>query len=273
MIAPSDSMRMSVVKCTTPHPVLYSLAAAALVVGASLLTPALAQAQAPEGEEEYLKKSPLEEGGAVVRRKLLFRSTRFEAAPLVGFTLADPFSRNILVGANLSFHLTNSFGIGVTGGFGVANLPTDLRTNIQEQVPEDQRQDIAFSNINWLASVEGSYVPIFGKMSIMDGAILNYDLHLIFGVGFVGQGADPGVENGQPLDALENIEGGTVAPMVGFGGRFYVNDFISINVELRDYIYSSVLISAGDNDPELRNNLMLSAGASFFLPTAVKVSR
>lgn len=245
----------------------HSIIALASVVAVSLpifAAPSRAWAEDPE----YLKPSPLEQGGAVVRRKLLFRSTRFEAAPLVGFTLADPFNRNVIAGANLSFHLTNEFGIGGTFGFGVAQLQTDLRKNLGEAVPEDTFDDLAFSQINWLASVEASYVPIFGKLSIMNGVIVNYNLHFIGGVGFVGQGAE-----GSNPAAVANIEGGTVAPLVGFGGRFYLNDFISFNTEVRDYIFGSALVSRGNTDTELQNNLMLSVGASFFFPTAVKVSR
>ena len=248
------------------------IALAVVTLGGVLLTPGVAAAQEEAANGEYLQPSPLEDGGAVVRRKLLFRSTRFEAAPLVGFTLADPFNRNILAGANLGFHLTNSFGIGATIGAGVVTRPTSLRTNIEQTAPD--LSEVAFSKVNFLASVEGTYVPIFGKFSFLDRGIINYDLHLIVGAGFVGRGAEAGDTSGATTAATDAVSGGTAAGVVGVGGRFYANDFVSINLQVRDYIFSSSEVSLDTiGEPELRNNLMLSVGASLFFPTAVKVSR
>ena len=254
---------------------LHPLALGALTcLGALIALPSTSFAQQESVDGEYLRPSPLEEGGSVVRRKLLFRSTRFEVAPLVGFTLADPFNRNILAGANVSFHLTNSFGIGATFGYGVTSLSTDLRNNIDAVVPEEDRSEIAYSTTRFVANVEGSYVPLFGKLSLFNSVILNYDLHLLLGAGFVGRGAQPSFDTGATSAAIDTLSGGTAAGVVGVGGRFYLNDFISFNTQVRDYIYSSSQVSFGTvGEPELRNNLMLSVGASFFFPTAVKVSR
>ncbi len=247
--------------------------AAAVSVLAVLCIPAVSFAQESD-EPEYSRPSPIE-SSQVVRRKLLFRSTRLEVAPLVGFTLADPFNRNILAGANAGFHLTNEFGIGATFGYSLANPETSLSESLKDpasNVPADQLNDFATTRINWVASVEGSYVPLFGKLSIMNGLILNYDFHLIFGVGFINQAgvAATGVDN----LASDNVATSTVAPTVGIGTRFYINDFLSFNTELRDYIYSSPVISNGlNNDADLQNRLMLSLGISIFLPRSVKVSR
>lgn len=247
---------------------LASIAAAALVC-----VPATSFAQGSD-DAEYSRPSPIE-SSQVVRRKLLFRSTRVEIAPLVGFTLADPFNRNILAGANLGFHLTNEFGIGATFGYGVASPDTSLGEALKDPssgVPADQLNDLATTRINWLASVEGSYVPLFGKLSIMNGLILNYDFHLLFGVGFVNLAGVTATEVENAASA--NISAATVAPVVGIGTRFYINDFVSFNTELRDYIYSSPAISNGTNsDSDLQNRLMLSMGISIFLPSSVKVSR
>lgn len=240
---------------------------------AMVCVPATSFAQ--DGDEpEYSRPSPIE-SSQVVRRKLLFRSTRMEVAPLVGFTLADPFNRNILAGANASFHLTNEFGIGATFAYGVASPQTSLGEALNDPaagVPPEQLNSFATTRINWVASVEGSYVPLFGKLSIMNGLILNYDFHLLFGVGFVNQVGvtATGVDN----LAASNLTASTVAPTVGVGTRFYINDFVSFNTQLRDYIYSSPAVSNGTNsESDLQNRLMLSMGISIFLPTAVKVSR
>ncbi len=248
------------------------MAPLALIV--SMMIPAMSFAADGVDEPEYDKPSPVE-SSQVVRRKLLFRSTRLEVAPLAGFTLADPMNRNILAGANASFHLTNAFGIGATFGYGVKSSPTSLRESLEStdsRIPSDTLNRLATTRVGWLASVEGSYVPLFGKMSLMNSLILNYDLHLLFGVGFVNLEGETttGVENA----ASDALGGATVAPVVGLGTRFYLSDFVSFNVQVRDYIYSNPVVSNGtNNESDLQNRLMLSVGLSFFLPTDVKVSR
>lgn len=233
-------------------------------------TPAAAQDEPAEDRETALEVGPM------VRRKLLYRSTRLEVSPFFGMTLADPYTRNGLAGASVNFHLTNEFGIGLTAGYGLLQSPTDLRSNMDEALNQGTRtedaQRLAYSHIGWLVALEGSYVPIFGKFSILDSSIWNYDLHLTFGAAFIGQEAESVVLNGQVQDT--SLIGNQVAPTVGLGFRFFASDFIALNLELRDFIYSRTELgdtSAGTS--QLTNNFMLSLGVSFFLPTAVKVSR
>ena len=224
-----------------------------------------------DSELRYEEESPLEDISVVVRRKLLYRSTRFEVAPLVGMTLGDAYNRNLVTGANLSFHLTNEVSIGATFGFVPLTFDTDLREQLEASLTREQRQGVAFSKINYLASLEGGFVPLFGKMSVLNGLILNYDLHLLGGLGFVGRAADPANEN--EAIVATSLEESTVAPVVGFGARFFLGDFVSFNAQLRNYIYSEALVSRGSAEAELRHHILLSFGLSFFLPTDVKVSR
>jgi outer membrane beta-barrel protein len=231
--------------------------------------PAFAQDEPEEARETALEVGPM------VRRKLLYRSTRLEVAPFFGMTLADPYTRNGIVGASVNFHLTNEFGIGLTAGFGALQLATDLRTNMDAELNKSANRgadQLAYSHIGWMAALEGSYVPIFGKFSILDGVILNYDLHLIFGAAFIGQKAESVVPNGTVTDT--SLVGNRVAPNVGIGFRFFVSDFVSINLDLRDLIYSRAELGDGSTGADqLTNNFLMSLGVSFFLPSEVKVSR
>lgn len=242
-----------------------------LVVVALCLVPeiALAQDEPEEARETALEKGPM------VRRKLLYRSTRVELAPLFGFTLADPFTRNGIAGLSANFHLTNEFAIGITGGLGVIQSPTDLRNNMDEALNAGSNRGadrIGYSHVGWLASLEGSWVPMFGKFSILDSMTVNYDMHLIFGAAFIGQAAQSAAPGLEVTDT--SLIGNKVAPTVGIGFRFFVSDFMSVNLQLRDFIYSRAEFGDGTTSTtRLSNNFMLSLGLSFFLPTEVKVSR
>ena len=214
----------------------------------------------------------LAEDGPAVRRKLLYRSTRLEVAPLVGITLADAYNRNVIVGANVGFHLTNELSISATGGYGLAQSGTSLRDNIEETLSgRDSFRNINYSYIKWLVGVEGAYVPLYGKFSLLNSLIVDYDVHLIGGVSFVGQGA----LNASSKTDVENssIAGNAVAPTLGIGTRFYFGDMFAVTMDVRDYIFSRTLVSRTSSEQELTNNIMASFGISIFFPGEVKVSR
>lgn len=214
----------------------------------------------------------LAEDGPAVRRKLLYRSTRLEVMPMVGITVADAYNRNVIVGANVGFHLTNELSISVTGGYGLAQSGTSLRDSIEETLQgEDNFRTIEYSYIKWLVGVEGAYVPLYGKFSLLDSMIVNYDVHLIGGVSFVGEGA----LGAQSLADVPGsaIGGNRVAPTVGIGARFYFGDMFAVTMDVRDYIFSRTLVRRNSSESELTNNLLATFGISVFLPGEVKVSR
>ncbi len=259
------------VKSSSPRTAITAASFLVTAAAMCLVATPVAHAQDASASEESAS-SPIDEDGPVVRRRLLYRSTRFEASPLVAFSLADPFNRNIIGGVNLGFHITNSLSVNLTGGYQLANFATPLRENIGASVPDDEIDDIAYSQIQWLGSLEGMWVPLFGKFSLMDSVQLAYDLHLIVGVGLIGREAVADSENNAGPPNVGDLEGASASVVAGFGGRFYINDFISINTDVRDYILlSSSRISGGES--ELQNNLIMSVGASFFFPRKVKVSR
>lgn len=242
--------------------------AAALVVALGTGVPERAWAQSDdEDDESYLDKEP------TVRRKLLFRSTRVEVAPIVSVTLNDAFNRNMLVGANIYYHLTNEFGIGVTGGFGLLQMNTDLRNNIETTLQASSQSDLdqlSFSYVQWLVQPELSYVPFFGKFNFIGNMILNWDFHLLVGVGFINRGAEAASAGGSVDSTLEGLR---IAPAIGVGARLFLGDMFSLNINLRDYIYSRAEVSNGTVDEELHNNLMTSIGIGIFFPSDVKISR
>lgn len=216
----------------------------------------------------------LAEDGPAVRRKLLYRSTRLEVAPLVGMTLADAYNRNVIVGANIGFHLTNELSISATAGYGLAQSSTSLRDNVEETLTREDPagfRTLEYSYIKWVVGIEGAYVPLYGKFSLLNSMIVDYDMHLIGGVSFVGEGAI----NASSLQdvAGSSIAGNRVAPTIGIGARFYFGDMFAVTMDVRDYIFSRTLVRRTSSESELTNNLLASFGISFFLPGEVKVSR
>src|SRR3954470_15537746 len=97
------------------------------LAGWAALTAVSAGAQA----QEIQLTGPLA-GAPAVRKLRLHRQGRFEVAPGVSFTLLDQYQRTIMPGAKLTYHVTDWFGIGVWGGFGV-QYTTTLSDELQEK--------------------------------------------------------------------------------------------------------------------------------------------
>ncbi len=216
------------------------------------------------------RRASLEEG-PIVRRKLLFRSSRFELAPRIGSTLNDAYKRNLMVGVDANYHLTNHFSLGVGFGYGVLASNTDLLDQVNGSVDPEISNGLRYATTQILFDAHVSYVPLFGKISILDSSVLDYDLSLDLGFGgaLITAVAD-GDAQGSDL-----LSGFKPAPVIGLGFRVFVSDSIAINLAVKDYIYSIADVQEEGVEPntELRNNVAIGVGASFFFPTDVKVSR
>lgn len=233
------------------------LAASTVMFGGVLLSAAPAEAANIAGPRRSALER-LEEGDAIRRRRLL-RGGRFEIAPAVGFTLNDAFQRNVLFGANLGYHISDSFAIGATV-FGSTSLQTGLADEVEQKRAERAE---GFSSIQLMASGELVYTPLIGKFALFGRSVLNYDLHILVGGGFAsltGEVAD--LDDGSPM------------AVAGVGFRIFVSDWMAANIEVRDYIFSASLNSVanaeadgGNNaEEEISNNFAVTIGFGFYFP-------
>lgn len=207
--------------------------------------------------------------GDIVRRKLLYRSTRFEVAPTIGFTLADSFRRNMLIGANLAYHLTNEWSLGVSGGYGLLQLETDLSNNIADTLSPGRLNEVSYSYLAWQADVGIHWVPIFGKFSLFKSTSVSYDFHM--GAGFLFANEDAvAAGNGEIDEALTGIKPGAA---LTFGVRLFLSDMLSLNIDLKNMLYSRAEISRGTATPEFTDTVLLNIGLGIFLPGDVKISK
>jgi outer membrane beta-barrel protein len=225
------------------------------------------------GQSMAQRRASLEEG-SIVRRQLLYRSSRFELQPRIGGTLNDSFKRNLLVGVDLNYYLTNKFGLGVGGSFGALSMDTDLLAQINGTIDSGQSSGLALTVTTALFDAHLTYVPIFGKFAVFKSMIVDYDLHLMAGFGGALLGAEGNTEG-------EELSGLKPGPMLGLGFRLFVADNMAITVDLRDYIFSSADVQEAPNQDgrraspvtELRNNIAIGFGFSLFFPGEVPISR
>ena len=213
------------------------------------------------------RRSALErlEGGDAIRSQLLLRGGRFEVTPAVGFTIGDAYKRNLLFGGSLTYHIIDQLAVGATA-FGAMGFNTDLSDRLESERPE---RIGAYGEDNLLVSGELTYTPIVGKFNLFGRFVFNYDTHLLAGRGAV--------------KTSGAVDGFSVAPVVGVGIRGFLSDAISIQLQFRDYLYSSAESALSTKDTEgnsktesdktFSNHFAVTAGIGIFFPFTPKTSR
>lgn len=227
------------------------------------------------------EESPLA-GGQSVRDKVLYRSGRVELSPMLGVTPDDAYVRNLVGGVNVSYHLTNQIGIGLTGLVSPIHPETSLTRNIKRSIDsrdDASPSDLALSYAQWMAGVEFYYVPLFGKLSLMNDAIGYYDVHIIGGMTGIMQGdceiGSPGSNCAGNPSPETSMAGLKPAGTVGLGFRLFVGDAYAMHLQVRDHLYRRAELAETDGtaNPTFSSNFLLSFGFSFFFPQSVEIAR
>lgn len=241
-----------------------------MVAGSYVWAPG--EAMASESTEIVDEIASLETG-PIVRRQLLHRSARLEVQPMLAFSLNDAFIRNGMPGLSASYFLNNVFGVGVTANFGALHFDTSLRRNLEAELSTanpSRLEEISYSKFNWTVDLGLIYVPAFGKFSVMNSFFTHYDFHLMGGMAMVNETVEAAVDGGFEDGGLAGLRPGG---MFGGGLRFFMGDRISVNFQLRNYLFTRAQVSQGSAAPQLGNTVILSAGVGIFLPGEVMISR
>jgi outer membrane beta-barrel protein len=194
--------------------------------------------------EESVQGEKLADRIKSVQRKVFIKKHRVELYPQVAFGITDAFFRYMTIGGALAYHLNDAFAIEARGG-GIANLgETDAvrfvrveTGSLLEDPPEYQyHADLGFS-----------WAPIYGKISLFGESILHFDTYITAGGGVFG---------------TDNRANG--AANVGIGQRYFVNRWLTVRLEYRNYFF--VEEQAGENDLQTPGFIGISLSA--FLPTS-----
>lgn len=268
-------------------------AAAALVGTLAASTPASAQ--------EIQLTGPLA-GAPSVHRLRNYREGRFELALGPGFTLLDEYQRTIFVAGRLQYNIFDWLGVGVFGGFGAANISTDLTDKINSTATRNSRTAVNLpgqgqgdyadqtGKLKWMAAPQVTFSPFRGKLALFQKLFVDTDLYLHAGAMFVGveERGDCTVGNCTTKAAFATNTRTAIAPTFGLGLTLYATNFVSINVEYRAFPFSwnrggfdtrgaGPDASFPDNqinseDRTFKFNQMVFVAAGFYLPTSPKVS-
>lgn len=176
---------------------------------------------------------------AVIQQRPFLRRLRAEVAPLMGVALNETITNHFFVGGEAKFHIIEnlSVGAGYKHYFGATN---DLYKEIQDDFFAFPEKAI----IKWYAGGNVAYVPLYGKFALFNSWVIHYDVSLIAGFG---------VTKTNSLHFTGSF---------GACSRFFVTKWLTVNWELRDYIYNENF----DSGDKIQNNFVFQLGVSFFIP-------
>jgi len=248
-----------------------------------------------------------------VRHRRLLVANRFELAPLFESTINPEFQHVIGGGAKLEYHLGDMLSIGVVG-VGSTQLHTALTDRIlptlesnADPATREPSQTEFSQHLNSMPVHGAAYLsltPWYGKLAAFSAAYVAFDFYFQAGVSYaqlinncdssVCNDPSPGMARMQgaetiPADNNPNNDdpqnGGTrIGLYLGGGIHVFLNDFLALDLTVRDYAFSDNPSGAdynadlfvgknpttGDDDNRFLHHLFFGAGVSIMIPFTVK---
>lgn len=228
---------------TTPKPTaepIKEIEAAPVESSKPKAAPGAAAAAKPENAPSNLDRVK------AVPRKAMLKRHRLELSPMAAVSLNDPYYQHYAVGGSLVFYPNDAFGIGLGGDYLYAHVATNNIAIV--------RQDLiavpaVFELPTLFAHLDAYWVPVYGKLSLFNSDIINFDFYLTAGIGAAKAGSR------YPLAAT-----------VGLGQRFVIGDWIALRIEVRDHVFNDSQQVYGVPRSDIQNYLLVFAGVSIFVP-------
>lgn len=251
-----------------------------------------------------------------VRHRILLVAKRLEATPLFEATLNADFRHFVGGGLKLEYHMSDMLSFGVIG-VGSASIDTALTSRIINTLEESDPTPLPGASsgsrepsktefqqhLNKLPFHGAAYVsltPWYGKLAAFGKAFVNFDFYFQGGVAFASlqSSCDPGVCDDTDPGGPEVVNGMMVPddnpnddpPLnsgfrpglyLGGGIHVFINDFMAIDLAVRDYAFTdnpsgadfNADLAVKDDDSRFLHHLFAGVGVSIMLPMKAKRTR
>jgi outer membrane beta-barrel protein len=258
------------------------LAATALVAG--LHTPAAA-ADHPAGialKDAQTGKGPLN----AVQNRFFLKEGRIETTPVLGYVPSDPLVQRYVGGLIGAYHFSETLA-----AEGIFLYSPDLGENDLKGLTHTLVSIAASGNSGGNfqqpldkmimgATFATRWAPFYGKINLIGESVLNFDAYGTLGMGMLTLKSYLAVENTDDpdkdlkLNPAPNPDKVVIAPTIGIGFNFFLNQSMALKLDARNYFY---IANEPAYDPEnppdgqrLYNNFVATVGLSFFIPEMKK---
>lgn len=183
----------------------------------------------------------------IVQGRTVSRQFRHEFAPQISsFVGGDAFLNTDTVGINYNFHINHHWSLGVSYFYAFNSLTNEAKSlisnSLRSKLTEPLVPDFNEPRQGYLATV--NWYPIYGKMSLYDLGISQFDFYLSAGAGAID---------------LANKSSGTY--VLGGGLGVWVSQHLAGRLELRRQVYETERFTG----VQTMNVTVLSASLGYLL--------
>lgn len=229
--------------------------------------PAFAASEDEAGDVSEVDKDaagPLKDRIRPVSGHLFLMNGRFEVSPGIGISLRDAFWQKVGFGAAFTYHFSESVGLSARATYNLSLISGTaqicdpqgggcaLPTFTELTTFNGQTANVAYGYMSLLTSIDLQWAPLYGKIALFSEKILNFNMYGLIGPSFLMYG---------PTNTF------TVGGNVGLGFRFFINEWLTVRLELRDVLYYE---EGANQRNSFRNQLMTEIGFSMFFPTVFR---
>ena len=205
----------------------------------------------------------------VVPRKAFLKAGRLELFPYTGISVNDVLIRHYAFGGEMNYFLSDVFAVGLEGQYFLKE-----RTEREGLVGLQYNRVATLNRYLFAGSINFSYVPGYGKFTLFNRYIINWDLYIQGGAGLIQTEIIPRVVG----DAT--FKNNRIMPNVGAGTHLFLSNWLTVNLAVKDYIFNDLFeptdrvrgeaIAAVQSraQSQLIQNVMVYAGIGLYLPTS-----
>lgn len=177
----------------------------------------------------------------VIQQKPFVKAMRAEAQPFFIASLNEVLTTHLGVGCSVRFHIDDEWAVGLDYIKYFGRM-SELATNIGDQYDVYPEKNL----LDYYAGAHATWTPILGKFLLFNGPLVFWDTYLIAGIG-----------------VTRTVNGG-IRPSgdIGLGMRFAPLKFLSVNLELRDFMFMDEF----RHESKFVNNVAFIAGVGVFFP-------
>jgi outer membrane beta-barrel protein len=197
---------------------------------------------------DLVKLSPFSDI-AVISKKFLPKTKRFEIAPLGVMSLNNPFFDNYGIGIHLGYGFSERYGVEFLYNF-LTDSEKGITTNLREN------QNVSTRSLVVPKSFLGAvfkWSPIYGKMAWFQEAIVPYEIYFTPGIGLA-----------------QTEENNEIAFQLGTGQLFAVTRSMAFRWDLNWRFYNATvketLNSQTTTSSQFHSDFILQFGISLFFP-------
>jgi outer membrane beta-barrel protein len=240
----------------------------------------------PAAEGQAPATGPVEETIFVVQGKPFLSQGKFELSPQIIQSVNDSFTSHTGLAASGLYHLKENVAFEVAGGvfgwwdvggprFGGRDSSLTVELRQKESLAPER---VKLYQFQYFLAADAQWSPLYGKVSVQDLALGQFNLYLSVGAGVFGLQLESLTQNGVtkayvPLAPTFGVLP-TMAASTTFGGglRFYFTDWLGVRLEVRDYVIplavhdtgADAVSDAGDGPSfDVTNLVLAQVGVSF----------